>query len=119
MSAILQQQNNEYSVQKEIQSHKTWLGRISGLKAEKLLRGLKTPYLYVLRAGENAGDYYITYIRPDFSIFHQPLEVTETIEGWYIENTAGLGPFINVSIEEVLHIVMHCEKGAPTPFVKE
>ena len=41
------------SIHREIQNHPTWYGNISGLSADKMLRGRTTPYLYILRAGQN------------------------------------------------------------------
>jgi len=112
----------EYNINQEIQLHPAWLGAVSGLKAEKMLRGKNKPYLYVLRTGEseteNTTDYYVTYIGSDLSIRHQPVIITTTMEGWYYENGGGMGPFSNdVSINDVLHHIMHCEKGECSPLI--
>lgn len=104
----------------EIQHHPTWFGNISGLKAEKMLRG-KQIGTYLLRAGEHIGlnetDYYVTFVLPDYSIRHQPFVITMTPQGWFYENTSSGGPFINTSIDEVLHLMMHCEKEETKPFI--
>jgi hypothetical protein len=111
----------EYSINQEIERHPAWLGPISGLKAEKLLRGRKKPYLYVLRAGEgereNETDYYVSFIIPDFSIKHQPFVITVTSEGWYFENAGIGGPYTHASIDDVLHLMMHCPKEACLPLI--
>lgn len=114
MAVIL---HDSYTVEEDIENHPAWLGRISGLKAEKILRGKKTPYLYVLRAGEAEGDYYISFILPDFSIKHQPFVITHTSEGWYFENCNVEGPFIKASINQALNLIMHCHQEKCTPFI--
>ena len=118
MSAILKQNNNEVSpIVQEIESHPAWHGRMSGLSAEKLLRGRKTPYLFILRAGEYETDYYVTFVLPDLTIKHQPFVITTTQEGWYFENSGSGGPFTTASIDDVLHLIMHCGKQACMPKV--
>lgn len=107
----------EATVHDEIRSHKAWYGNISGLVAEKMLKTRKTPYLFILRKGENEtenkADYYVSFILPDLSIKHQPFIITITSEGWEWENTGG-GPCTpEASIEDVLYMMMHCEKGQP------
>lgn len=118
MTAILVERN-EVSIFEEIQKHPAWKGRLSGLTAEKLLRGRKTPYLYLLRAGEfeseNAIDYYVTFIAPDLSIHHQAFVITNTAEGWSYEQGGNGGPYTKASINDVLHLIMHCHKDACMP----
>ena len=119
MSTMLKSEeyvNHLSSIEQNIVDHPAWHGRMSGLPAEKLLRGEK-PYLYILRAGENEMDYYVTFVLPDLSIKHQPYVITLSPEGWYYENFNGGGPFTNASIDDVLHLIMHCDKGANTPKV--
>lgn len=121
MTAILKTLNFS-NINQEIQSHQTWLGHASGLKAEKLLRNVNKPFYYVWRAGEhdeeNVTDYYVTYTDRDGSIRHQPVIITTTSEGWYFEQGGGMGPFSNnVSIDDVLHFIIHCEEGECTPMV--
>lgn len=110
------------TINEEIKAHPAWMGQISGLKAEKLLRGQKRPYLFILRAGELEGelesDYYVTFVKPDFSIMHQPFIISKNEEGWSFENGTGGGPYDNkISIDDVLHLIMHCSKDAATPFI--
>ncbi|MDR3624935.1 MAG: hypothetical protein P4L16_07345 [Chlamydiales bacterium] len=110
------EQVNDSSIIQEIKGHPAWYGRLSGLKAEKLLRGRKTPYLYILREGENEGDFYVTFVLPDLSIKHQPFVVTITEEGWHCENWALCGPLTPAaSIDDVLHLIMHCGRLACSP----
>lgn len=109
------------SIINEIESHPSWLGNISGLKAERMLKKWKKPYLYVLRSGENAGetetDFYVSFILPDLSIRHQPFIITLSQEGWYWANTGGGGPNTEASIEDVLHLMMHCDKHECVPLI--
>lgn len=123
MSAILKMVNVDVQfINREIQSHPAWLGRVSGLKAEKMLRGPTKPFTYLLRAGESDEndivDYYVTYKDRDGTIRHQPVVITTTQEGWYFENGGGGGPFSDdVSINDVLHHILHCQEGESTPFI--
>lgn len=118
MSAILNR-SEEDSIHEEIQSQLAWHGNVSGLSAEKTLRGRKTPYLYVLRAGEldhgDQKDYYVSYLLEDLTVKHQPFTVKVAPEGWYYENTGGGGPFPQASIQDVLHLIMHCKKEEIVP----
>ncbi|MEI6242135.1 MAG: hypothetical protein WCP39_01875 [Chlamydiota bacterium] len=118
MAAILQDYT-KVSIFEEIETHPSWHGLMSGLHAEKILRDRKIPYLYLLRAGELKNDYYVTFILPDFSIKHQPFIITDSFEGWYYENAGGGGPYIEESIEDVLHLIMHCQKKDCVAFEKE
>lgn len=118
MSAVFETLNECYSVEKNIQLHAAWLGKISGLKAEKLLRGRKKPFLYILRAGEEEQDYYVTFVLPNFAIKHQPFTLCDTEEGWSFVNGGCGGPFQNAIIDDVLHLIMHCRKEELSAFVK-
>lgn len=121
MSAMLEK-IFESHINDEIQSHPAWIGNISGLKAEKMLRGKNIPYLYVLRSGERKGaietDYYVSFILPDNTIRHQPFVITLHPEGWYYENGNAGGPYNSwASINDVLHLMMHCEEGQNKPLI--
>lgn len=113
-SSLKQECKNESSIIQGIEAHPAWHGRMSGLDAEKLLRGRKIPYLYILRDGEYEMDYYVTFVLPDLSIRHQPFVITVAPEGWSFEQGGQGGPFAStVSIDDVLHLMMHCGKQAP------
>jgi hypothetical protein len=102
-------------VKQDIYSHVAWLGKISGLKAEKMLRGYQVPYLYVLREGECEGDFYVTYVLPNQTIFHQPFMITETDTGWYYENGCSGSITPESRLDDILYLIMHCEKGQCQP----
>lgn len=111
-------------INEEIRSHQAWRGKLSGLIAEKNLRSLSVPFLYILREGEfsteTTTDYYVSFMLPDGSIRHQPFVITLTLEGWHYENSGVGGPYSNhTSIDDVLHLMMHCEEGANTPYTGE
>ena len=123
MSAILEVLGRD-SIFDRMENHPAWFGDISGLHAEKKLRGRKTPYLYLLRKGEpsvkeNEQNYYVTFLLPDLSVKHQPLVITYALEGYFYENAQPGGPCNHeASIEDVLHLIMHCEVGQCVPFEK-
>jgi hypothetical protein len=118
MSAILTK-SLEDAIHEDVQSHLAWHGGMSGLSAEKRLRGCKAPYLYLLRAGEmdqgGQKDYYVSYIQEDMTVKHQPFTITETLEGWYCENGGVVGPCLHTSINDVLPLIMHCQEKEITP----
>ncbi len=122
-------ENIRTRINEEIQASPAWLGKISGLKAEKMLLGWDRPYLYVLREGENKEevngicktDYYITFVLPDLSIKHQPFVISTCEEGWGYYNgcPGGLYPKGTATIDDVLHLIMHCHKDECVPFIYE
>jgi hypothetical protein len=103
--------NIPFDIEQDIQLHAAYLGRVSGLKAEKMVRKATKPYQYVLRAGETELDYYVTFSLPDGTVKHQPFVVTLASEGWSYENYCVGGPFKHASIDDVLHLIMHCHKS--------
>lgn len=103
------------AVTQEIESHSAWHGHMSGLVAEKLLRGKNTPYLYLLRSGEHEGDYYVTYLLPDLTVKHQPFIITSTSEGWHCQNGGNWENLTTASFDDILHLIMHCTKFQPKP----
>lgn len=122
MSAILNLEEQESIlsfIDYEIQNHPAWVGNISGLKAEKMLRGLRNRF--ILRQGEhqtdNQTDYYVTFILVDGQVKHQPFVITITSEGWCWENAHTGGPHLDKSIEDVLFKIMHCEEGQCQPYL--
>lgn len=117
MSAILKNFTYNFTSNPEIQLSPSWLGKVSGLVAEKMLRGLNRPYLYVLRAGETEMDYYITYVHADGSVRHQPFVVTLTEQGWCCENGGPCGPFVHETIDDVVHQMIYCKKEECTPLI--
>jgi len=119
MSVVLKEPMLD-AINHEIRMHRAWKGRLSGLKAEKMLRNQTTPFLYILREGETKTetetDYYVTFVSHDLSVKHQPFVITIAPEGWYYENHGGGGAYPDtVSIDDVLYMIMHCAEGANTP----
>lgn len=108
------QQIDQTFIKEKIQNHLSWFDRISGMKAEKLIRG-KKPYHYILRSGENENAYYVTFCHKDGSVRHQPFTIKPSLEGWYFENGGTGGPFKDATIDDVLHLIMHCDKEECQP----
>ena len=113
----------DFTIFDKIESHLSWKGSIAGLSAEKLLRGKKTPFLFLIRQGEpsvtqNEKNYYITFVTEDLTIKHQPLVISDTTSGWCYENCKPGGPYTQFTIDDVLHLIMKCEQGESTPFVE-
>lgn len=105
-----------------IEQHPAFIGNVSALIVEKRLRQFSIPYLYVLRTGETEGAYYVSYIDPNAhynKVIHRPFVITITSEGWYFENGAFGGPFIDRSIDEVLCTIMHCDEGECIPYIED
>src|SRR3569832_491300 len=108
MSAVLRKPAF-HEINQVFLSHRAWNGRLSGLEADKMLRNQTTPYLYILREGENESktetDYYVSFVLPDLSVKHQPFVITVAPEGWYYENAGSGGPYTYpASIDDVLYL---------------
>lgn len=106
----------------EIHGHTAWYGNITGLNAEKLLRPWRhIPFMYLLRKGEHSDEdlvnYYVTFVGADHSIRHQPFTVKVTAEGIYYENYVPYAPTTSTQIDDMLYLIMHCDKHACVPLV--
>jgi hypothetical protein len=101
-------------VEGEIVTHSAWEGSISGLEAEALLKG-QSPFTYVLRAGETYLNYYVSFVGFDHMLRHQPFKIMISQNGWSCMNGNVNGPFLNTPFFEILHLIMHCEKGECNP----
>lgn len=115
MTTILQHEMST-DILEDIAHHPAWVGNVAGLAAEKRLRGA-APYTYLLRAGEYAHHYYVTYVMPDMTVRHQPFVITLRQGEWYCENGGTTGPHTKESISDVIHFVMHCKQEECTPLV--
>ena len=49
----------------DIVNHPAWVGNMSGLNAEKMLRS-KRAFEFILRNGEHDNEYYVTFVMPEF-----------------------------------------------------
>lgn len=119
MNVALQEYNpknlEQSFVIQEIENHVAWHGHISGLEAQKLLIGKKTPYLFISRKGEFNGDYYVSFLDSTLTVVHQPFAISITTEGWHCQNGGSFGPLTRASFDDILHLMMHCKKVEPTP----
>lgn len=110
------------SLNPEIEQHPAWVGKVSALNIEKLLKQYSIPYLYVLRAGESQSDYYVSYIDPlaqHNKIVHRPFQITNSVDGWSYENSGAGGPYTNYTIDDVIFAIMHCQEGECIPYIPE
>lgn len=122
MSAVFEMLK-EGSVIDDMKRHAAWWGDLPGLNAEKVLRAKRTPYLFLIRQGERSArqdqfNFYVTFVQADLTIKHQPVVITLAEEGWYYENGGGGGPYVDASIDDVLHLVMHCQEDQCVPLVR-
>lgn len=120
MTAIVEQSVPSWGeyISENITNHPAWVGHISGLKADKMMRGRNRSYLYILRAGEFDQEYYVTFVGSDFTVRHVPFVISSSFEGWSYENCAPGGPFQETTIDDVIHAIMHCEKGECSPLIQ-
>jgi len=121
MSAVLQC-FKDYAIFGGIESHTAWYANITGLAAEKLLRG-EEAFSFLLRKGErshkeNEESYYVTFVKADGSVMHQPFVVTIAPEGFYYENGNTGGPYIEATIDDILPLIMHAGDKTISPFAK-
>lgn len=131
MTLVSPKFNTSNCILEQIQDHPAWLGNISGLKAEKMLKAQKKPWLYVLRAGEHSNemeaDFYVTFVTPDYHsvstneyrIHHQPFVITKDSSGtWSYQNNGGGGGYTETTtIEDILHLIMHCPVGMCAAYI--
>ncbi len=113
----------EFSIFEGIECHPAWHGLMTGIDTERMLRKIQVPYTYILRKGEhstveNEEHYYVSFVLPDQTVKHQALVVMIGADGWYYENTKPGGPYQNLSLDPVLHLIMHCEEGQCIPLIK-
>lgn len=107
---------NTVNIEQEILHHPAWYGKIAGLRAEKSLRG-RAPYVYLLREGEYLLHYYVSFVLPDMSIRHQPFVITIDQGQWFCENGGCTGPFMKETINDMIHLIMHCKPNEAKPLV--
>ena len=75
--------------QKQIESHPAWYDLISEDESEALLKN-KNPFTYLLRAGEKQYSYFISFVRENGAIKHQPFILELNKRGWYYRNGSTL-----------------------------
>lgn len=116
--SFLLQDNIDLAPSPQIENHLAWIGNVSGLTAEKLLKERNKPYHYILRAGEREDAYYVSFVADDYSIKHIPFVITSDIQGWYSENGSPTGPFTTATIDDIIHLIMHCGINQAVPYIK-
>jgi hypothetical protein len=104
----------ESHIEASIRNHISWKGFITGLEAEAFFKNQK-PHSFLLREGEKLSNYYISYVSEDGCIRHQPFAIFYTQNGWYCQQGRQLGPYSGGSIDDIVHWIIHCEKGLCLP----
>jgi hypothetical protein len=116
MTALLQE---EVLADAGVEHDVAWMHPVTGLEAEKLLRGQK-PFTFILRTGEKEAaselaalddltNYYVTFVDATGHVRHQPFTIIKTEHGWCYENGGYGGPYNRESIQDVLHKIVHAD----------
>lgn len=106
-----------YEIESTILNHPAWYGNITGLESESLLKD-KAAYFYLLRKGEQASHYYLSFVDGHLLIRHQPFAIIYQDEGWYCRQGIGYGPFITQTISDLIHRIMHCAPEDCKPVIR-
>lgn len=93
----------------EVQQHPAWQGKMEDIEAEQLLQSQEI-LTYLLRKDQEDFVYYISFVKPDFSVKHQRFTLEYDPKGWYYRNGGGDGPTAIVAhtVEELIPQMMHC-----------
>ncbi|MBI3212096.1 MAG: hypothetical protein HYZ47_05420 [Simkania negevensis] len=92
--------------QELIQKHPAWHEDIDAPQAEALLTG-KAPFTYLLRKGDKERAYFITFVKEDYTVYHQSFTLEHDSKGWYYKNGIVTGPI--ETVEELIPKIMHCD----------
>lgn len=109
--------NLEFTIEGSIQQSACWYDDVTGLDAEDVLKGKKA-YTYLLRAGEKAHNYYVSFVEPSGFIKHQPIAIKYFGDAWFCRNWLDHGPYTIECIQDIVHRLMHCEKEEAQPLNK-
>ncbi|MBI3211638.1 MAG: hypothetical protein HYZ47_03010 [Simkania negevensis] len=94
--------------QQLIQKHPAWHEDINAQQAEALLRG-KAPFTYLLHKGDKEYAYFISFVKGDHTVYHQPFTLEHDLKGWYYKNATPTRP--TEIIEELIPQMMHCNSN--------
>lgn len=109
--------NLDFTIEESIQENACWYDNVTGLDVEDLLRGEKA-YTYLLRDGEKAHNYYVSFVEPSGFIKHQPIAIKYFGDAWFCRNLQIHGPYTSENIQDIVHKLMHCEKEEVQPLNK-
>jgi hypothetical protein len=98
----------------EITSHTAWFGDLTGTQAEFLLRS-KSDMTYVLRQGERADHFYLSYVKDKCVFVHIPFTANHPSKMWYYLNGS---PHLAETLEKFIPEIMHVEQGECSPLNK-
>ena len=104
--------------QEQIKTHPAWHSDISENESEKLLRD-KSPFTYLLRAGEKEHLYFISFVKENGSIKHQFFALEFDRKGWLYRNGGTTGPqeINSKDLHQLIPMMMHCDLLACTPLM--
>jgi hypothetical protein len=97
----------------EITSHSAWHGELTGVDSELLLR-MNCSFTYLLRQGEKADHFYLSFIRGG-EFCHLPFTIDYSSHQWYYLNTH---PHFVDDLEVFIPEIMHKEAGECFPLLK-
>lgn len=102
----------------QIKSHVAWHSDISANESEKLLKD-KSPFTYLLRAGDKEQLYYISFVKEDKSIKHQFFVLEFNLQGWVYRNGGTGTPeeIVSKDLHELIPMMMHCDLLACKPLM--
>ncbi len=106
-----------FVIEESIQNHMAWCTNVTGLESEDLLKGHPT-FTYILRVGEKPSNYYVSFLQPDGLVKHQPFVIRYLDGAWYYRNYKTAGPFENQTIDDIVHMIMHCDRSECRPLAK-
>ncbi len=69
----------------EMISHPAWLGDMTGVEAETLLRQ-KPSFTYLLRQGEKGDHFYLSYVNGT-NFIHLPITILYSTHQWFYQNS--------------------------------
>ena len=86
-----------------ITSHAAWKEGVNLIQSENLLQGCP-PFTYVLRQGDSAYQFFVSYVERSLKVRHVPFKIELTIRKWSYRNGAGI---IKDDLDEFISLVMH------------
>jgi hypothetical protein len=98
----------------EIMNHIAWYGNLSGTEAEVILRN-KSDMTYVLRQGERADQFYVTYVKDETEFTHLPFTVRSDVRKWFRQNWR---PHFAETLKEFIPEIMHVDEAGCTPLAR-
>ena len=87
----------------EIKAHVAWHSDLTGSEAEAILSNMPD-MTYLLRQGEKADHFYLTYVSNGTNFIHIPFVIDYTSQKWFYRNFCPhFGDSLKVFIPEIMH----------------